>query len=67
MKVIVTRAYGYHEKGDVIPEMPFGQADTLIRRGLVRDYSDRQVKAAPVNRALRTPTTPTKRRAKHAS
>lgn len=56
MRVTVVKAFGTYSVGAVIPEMPGGQARTLIARGLVHEdipdhYEDRQA-SAPVNRAM---------------
>lgn len=55
MKVIVEKAFGYYSVGAVIPDMPIGQAHSLIARGLVREASTavRDIPAATVDRMMR--------------
>lgn len=62
MRVEVIRAYAGFSVGAVIPEMPGGQARTLIGRGYLKELpaaaakqvqapNNRAVQAAPANRA----------------
>lgn len=58
MRVEVVKPFATYGVGAVIPDMPGGQARTLIARGLVCEaapeaqYEDRQA-SAPVDRMLR--------------
>lgn len=65
MRVVVQIAHGRFSVGDVIPEMPGGQARGLIARGLVREAAGEQKKPAltsPVDRSLRAGQMQLKRR-----
>lgn len=53
MMVIVEKPFGYYSVGAVIPDMPGGQARTLIARGLVRELVTDKAIEAPVNRMMR--------------
>lgn len=52
MKVVVEKAFGQYSVGHVIPEMPGGQARTLIARGLVREIGEDELFQSPVNRMM---------------
>lgn len=53
MMVMVEKAFGYYSVGAVIPDMPGGQARTLIARGLVREVVDDKAMPSPVDRMMR--------------
>lgn len=40
MKVRVLKAYGLWVPGDIFPDMPSGQAHTLIARGLIEEMAE---------------------------
>ena len=51
MKVKVTRAYAGFSVGSVIPDMPGGQARTLIGRGFVEEVKSAAL-SSPNDRAI---------------
>ena len=57
MRVEVLKAFATFSVGHVIPEMPGGQARTLIERGFVREVGPARpvaaAMAAPVDRMMR--------------
>lgn len=55
MKVRLKMAWGQWSKGHVIPEMPGGQARTMIARGIVEEVKDDEPIAvqSPVNRMVK--------------
>jgi hypothetical protein len=55
MKVRVTSAYAGFSVGDVIPDMPGGQARTLISRGLIEEVIETKRVQAPINRMVQPP------------
>lgn len=42
MKVIFIRSWMHFEKGHVSTDIPEGQADILIRRGIVKEVKDQK-------------------------
>lgn len=60
MQVRLKKAWGHWSKGHVFPDMPGGQARTLIARGLaeeVRSDGEAKAMASPMNRMMRSPKT----------
>lgn len=53
MRVIVEKPFSRYSVGEIIPEMPAGQARTLIARGMVREVGDGKAVEAPINRMMR--------------
>lgn len=54
MKVRLKIAWGQWSKGHIIPEMPGGQARTLIARGIVEEVNDEPAAVqSPVNRMIK--------------
>lgn len=51
MRVRLKLAWSSWSKGHVFTDMPAGQAQVMVARGLA-EYCDEQVKAAPVTRVL---------------
>ena len=51
MRVRLKLAWSCWSKGHVFTDMPAGQAQVMVARGLA-EYCDEQVKAAPVNREM---------------
>lgn len=54
MRVRLKLAWSSWSKGHVFTDMPAGQAQVMVARGLA-EYCDEQVKAAPVTRAMSSP------------
>lgn len=53
MKVRLKIAWGQWSKGHIIPEMPGGQARTLIDRGIAEEVKDGGALQSPVNRMVK--------------
>ena len=51
MRVRLKLAWSSWPKGHVFTDMPAGQAQVMVARGLA-EYCDEQVKAAPVTRVM---------------
>lgn len=51
MRVRLKIAWSSWSKGHVFTDMPAGQAQVMVARGLA-EYCDEQIEAAPVTRAL---------------
>jgi len=51
MRVRLKLAWSTWSKGHVFTDMPAGQAQVMVARGLA-EYCDEQVKAAPVTREM---------------
>ena len=51
MRVRLKLAWSSWSKGHVFTDMPAGQAQVMVARGLA-EYCDEQVKAAPVTREM---------------
>jgi hypothetical protein len=57
MRIKVVKAFAGFSVGAIVPDMPGGQARTLIARGLVEEIKAPTAKAmqAPNNRAIQAP------------
>lgn len=55
MKVRVVKPFSRFSIGAIIPEMPAGQARTMIARGLVVEDVERDIMRAPADRMMRPP------------